>query len=105
MTAKEFLTNLPEKVNKEALEGKETIFHFDLSGERETRMTVKVQNGTIIVLEGLQGEPECVVRGKEKNFTRLIQGDLNPMMALMTGKIKVSNQSAMLKYAKMFGVM
>lgn len=105
MTAKEFLKSLPERASEEALEDKETIFHFDLSGDNPTQMTVKVNDGNMDVQEGIHGEPECVVSGKEENFVKLVEGELNPMMAVMTGKIKVSNQSAMMKYAKIFGVM
>ncbi|MBK8429598.1 MAG: hypothetical protein IPL27_28240 [Lewinellaceae bacterium] len=35
----------------------------------------------------------------------MLSGDLNPMMAMMTGKLKISNPGEMLKYAKMFGLM
>lgn len=105
MTAKEFLTKLPDRVSKEALEDKETVFHFDLGGDEPIQMTVEVQDGELLVKEGLEGDAECVVSGKAENLMKVINGKLNPMLALMTGKIKVSNQAAMLKYAKMFGVM
>lgn len=105
MTAKEFLNNLPSQVSKDALEGKETLFHFDLTGEVPTQMTVEIKDGELNVKEGLQGEAECVISGKGENLMKVVAGKLNPMLALMTGKIKVSNQAALLKYAKLFGVM
>ena len=33
MTALEFLEHLPEKVNKDAVHGMNTTFHFNLEGE------------------------------------------------------------------------
>ena len=33
MIAKDFIFKLPEKVRKEAVEGMETTFHFELSGD------------------------------------------------------------------------
>ena len=50
-------------------------------------------------------EPKCVVRATGDNFVGLASGDLNPMMAVLTGKVKITNQGEMLKYAKIFGLM
>jgi putative sterol carrier protein len=40
-----------------------------------------------------------------ESFEKLISGSLNPMMAMMTGKLKISHPGEMLKYAKIFGLM
>lgn len=105
MTAKDFLLRLPEKVRPEALDGLQTNFHFDIGGEEETKMTVIVENGAVKVEEGLIGDPACTVKAKDEHFIKVVSGKLNPMMALLTGKLKISNQGEMLKYAKIFGLM
>ncbi|HNG90458.1 MAG TPA: SCP2 sterol-binding domain-containing protein [Saprospiraceae bacterium] len=51
------------------------------------------------------GEPSCTVRANTETLTKLLSRDLNPMMAMMTGKLKISNPGEMLKYAKIFGLM
>lgn len=105
MTAKDFIMGLPAKANPAALEGVETNFHFDISGEGGGQYTVRVKEGQIEALEGLNDEPKCIVKASNDNFIGVIKGDLNPMMALITGKIKITNQAEMLKYAKLFGLM
>jgi putative sterol carrier protein len=105
MTAKDFILGLPAKVNKDALEGMETVFHFDISGDDGGQYTVAVADGDIQVQEGLAGEAKCVVKGTDENLIGVISGKINPMMALMTGKIKITNQGEMLKYARLFGLM
>ena len=105
MTSRDFLYRLPSKVSPDAIEGHDTIFHFDLEGDQGGQYTVKVEGGKVIVSDGLSGEPSCVIRAQEENFAKLIHGDLNPMMAVLTGKIKISNQGEMLRYAKIFGLM
>lgn len=100
---KEFLFALPAKVKPEAVEGVSTLFHFDI--EDAGLFTVQLDNGKMTVSEGLSGEPNCKVTTTEKSFQKLLAGDLNPMMAMMTGKLKISNPGEMLKYAKMFGLM
>ena len=100
---KEFLYALPEKVQPEAVEGVSTLFHFDVEGSGQ--YTVQINDGKMDVSDGLTGEPSCKVATSAENFSKLISGDLNPMMAMMTGKLKISNPGEMLKYAKMFGLM
>lgn len=105
MTAKEFLMSLPEKVQPEALDGLETTFHFDIEGEGGGQVTVDVKDGQCLAEEGLSGEPKCVVRAKEGHLMNVLKGKINPLMAVLTGKLKISNQGEMLKYAKIFGLM
>ena len=45
MTAADFLKDLPSKVKPELLEGIDTIFHFDLTGEGGGQFTVYVKDG------------------------------------------------------------
>lgn len=101
--AKEFLFSLPQKVNPDALEGLTTLFHFDISDSGQ--YAVQLADGKLTVAEGLQGDPACTVKTSAESFSKLISGDLNPMMAMMTGKLKISNPGEMLKYAKIFGLM
>lgn len=105
MNSRDFIYKLPSKISPQAIEGHETTFHFDLEGEGGGQYTVKVSNGKVDVTDGLSGEPTCVVRASDDNFMKLINGDLNPMMAVLTGKVKISNQGEMLRYAKIFGLM
>lgn len=105
MTSKEFLLNLPQKVNAHALEGLSTVFHFDLEGEEGGQVTINVNLGHMSVEEGLVGEPSCKINAKEEDFKKLLKGELNPMMAILTGKLKISNQIEMTKFAKILGWM
>ena len=100
---KEFLFSLPAKVKPEAVEGLSTLFHFDITDSGQ--FTVQLDNGKMNVSEGFSGDPTCKVTTSTESFQKLLSGDLNPMMAMMTGKLKISNPGEMLKYAKMFGLM
>jgi len=105
MQAIEFLKQLPDTVNPQVIEGMSTIFHFDLQGDDGGQITVALDNGKIDVSEGLIGEPKCVVTSSTDNFVKLVKGELNPMMAIMMGKVKITNQGEMLKFAKILGMM
>jgi putative sterol carrier protein len=100
---KDFLFSLPTKVKPEVVEGLSTLFHFDM-GDAGT-FTVQVDNGEIEVSEGLNGDAKCKVTTTAEVLTKLLSKELNPMMAMMTGKLKISNPGVMLEYAKIFGLM
>ncbi len=105
MTAREFILNLPQKLNKDLLADKTTTFHFKIDGENGGNFTVDIRDGNCTVTEALVGEPKCTVTAKDKNLEGIVSGDINPMMAVMTGKVKFDNQGELLKYAKVFGLM
>ena len=100
---KDFLFSLPQKVNPDAIEGLSTLFHFDVADSGQ--YTVSLDDGVIKVTEGLDGEPKCKVTASADTLGKLLAKDLNPMMAMMTGKLKISNPGELLKYAKVFGLM
>jgi putative sterol carrier protein len=68
-------------------------------------MNLIVNDGAISVHEGLAEEAEVSITAKEEDLLSIIKGDTNPMMAMMMGKIKISNPAAMMKYAKILGLM
>jgi putative sterol carrier protein len=103
MDVKEFIFSLPAKVKPEVLEGQNTLFHFDIANAGQ--FTVKVTDGKLSINEGFEGEPSCKVGTSAESFEKLLKGELNPMMAMMTGKLKISNPGEMMKYAKIFGLM
>jgi putative sterol carrier protein len=105
MTARDFILNLPKRVNTAALTDLDSTFHFDISGPNGGHFTVVVGSGEVNVETGLIGDPKCVVTVSDTNLEALLTGKLNPMMAMMMGKIKVSNTSEMMKYAKIFGLL
>lgn len=105
MTSIDFLQGLPQKVNAHVLEGMNTIFHFDLEGEGGGQVTIQVNLGHMTVEKGLVGEPNCKILAKEEDFKKVLKGELNPMMAILTGKLKITNQMEMMKFAKLLGWM
>ncbi len=105
MNAIEYIKGLEDKIDPAVTEGMQTRFHFILSGEGGGDLTVEVDDGEVQVKDGLHDDPKCVVKTKAETFTKLLKKEINPMMAVMTGKVKISNQSELLKYAKVFGLM
>jgi len=96
---RQVFASIPARFRKEKAEGYQTTFHFDLDGLQQT---VTIADGRCTVSEGLMGNATCVVRAKAETYLSLELGELNPQMALMTGKVKVSDLSEMMRFAKCF---
>lgn len=105
MNAVEYIKSLEKEVDPSVTKGMESRFHFILKGDDGGELTVVVDDGKIDVIDGLDGEPKCTVTTKAKTFKKLINKEINPMLAVMTGKVKISNQGELLKFAKVFGLM
>lgn len=104
-SARDFVLSLPGTVKKEWLEGVDTNFHFDIEGEGGGQFSIIVKDNQLRVFEHFEGEPRCKITAKEHNLIKLLRGEMNPMMAVLTGKVKISNTSEIIKYAKLFGIM
>ncbi len=101
-SARELLFDLENKYDSSKVDAN-SVFHFNFSDEGT--YTVTVQDGTCKVTEGENGEAKCVVTTKAQTFVDVLAGKVNPTMAVMTGKLKVSNIGEMMKFAKPFGLM
>jgi putative sterol carrier protein len=104
MTARDFIMSLPAKISPEAIADKETCFHFVISGEGGGDFTANIKDGKADVVEGLVGESKCTVKAADKVLTDILQGKQNPQMAVLMGKLKISNLSEMMKFAKILGL-
>ena len=103
MTAKEYLQNTASRLTVADIDGVTTTLHFDFGGGADYSMIVA--DGKAEVVDGFVGTAECVVKAEADDFVKIATGDMNPMMAMMMGKLKLSNPGAMMKYAKMLGLM
>ncbi len=103
LDVRQFLLDLPNRVNSEDIRNDQATFHFDIADAGQ--FTIRLQNGQISVSEGLLGEANSSVKTSAEAFAKILAGDLNPMMAMMSGKLSVRNPGELLKYAKMFGLM
>lgn len=101
-TAKEILMSLPNRLKADKAVGVDTLFHFNVSGPNGGEFTVVLKDGAVNVSEGLQGEPKCVVTTQDSVYEDVELGRTNPQMAVMMGKIKISNIGEMMKFAGLF---
>jgi putative sterol carrier protein len=86
MTAHEVLHKMTEAFDADAAGDTEAVIQYQLS---EPVYHV-VRDGTLRVHDGQADDPDLTVKISDDNLVKLFRGDLNPMTAFMTGKIRVS---------------
>lgn len=101
-TAKEIILALPERFKADSSSGDSGTFHFNIDGDNGGQFTVTVADGQCAVTEGMQGDADCVISAVDTDFEDAELGRVNKQMAVMMGKIKISNLGAMLKFLSMF---
>jgi putative sterol carrier protein len=89
MTAREFFEALPGRPDPERLRGVHNTYYFDVAGEG--RWLVTVDDGAVKVDEVPDAAPADVSFAlSTETFEKLVEKQQNPMIAYMTGKLKIS---------------
>ncbi len=101
-TAAEIIRSLPQRIKSDKAGHLNAIFQFDIEGERGGQFTATIIDGVCTVTDGLTGTANCVVKAKDKDYEDVELGRTNAQMAVMMGKIKISNIGEMLKFMEYF---
>ena len=80
------LHKMPQAFNAEAAGDTEAVIQYQISQP----VYHVVRDGALEVHDGQADDPDLEVKISDDNLVKLFRGDLNPMTAFMTGKIKVS---------------
>ncbi|EGL82102.1 Sterol-binding domain protein [Caldalkalibacillus thermarum TA2.A1] len=82
------LESVVQRANQspETLAGLNTVYQFNVSGQS---YQVKVENKKAVLAEGCPYQPNCTVQLSDQTFHQLMNGQLNPVTAFMTGKLKI----------------
>ena len=84
MTVKELLLRVPGAL-KEGVRAPDAVVQFDT----EEPVHYVVSGGVASAREGVAERADVTVRVRGEDLLRMIEGRLNPMTALMTGRLKV----------------
>jgi acyl-CoA dehydrogenase len=103
-SARDLIHALPSRLKAEKAKagGHAARVHFIFSGVGGCELTVVMADGQCHVTDGLEGTPDCVVRAKAKDYADLELGKIDPKMAFLFGKIKVSRPAMMMTFIGLF---
>jgi putative sterol carrier protein len=88
-TPAEIFAQMPAHVDASKIAGVNTTVVFDLSGDNGGQWTLNVADGKVAVTDGAQPGVAATIKMSAADYVAMTSGNLNPMMAFMSGKIKV----------------
>jgi putative sterol carrier protein len=99
-SVQEFFETLPSRADTSKTEGMNNSYVFDIEGAGQ--WTVKVEDGAVNVVEGVQ-DADVTISASQEIFQKIVAGEQNPTSAYMTGKLKLKgDMGAAMKLQKLF---
>jgi len=86
---KETFDQLYNNFNAEAAKGVDAVFQWEILGDGGGNYYMSVKNGTCELAEGKHESPNVRQTMKTEVFLGMVNGEINPMGAFMSGKLKV----------------
>ena len=103
-TPADLFTKMPENFNADKAGDMNASVVFDLSGDNGGQWSVAIADGACTVNEGVIDSPKATVKMDASDYVDMITGKLNPMMAFMSGKVKVEGDlNTVMKVQQIFG--
>lgn len=91
----DFINNVPDQIDLEKTKGIHALLQFSVSGEGGGDWGVTIDDGKVTVEPGQLSKPQLIVKANAADALRLLHGELNPVGALMTGKVKIVGDMAL----------
>lgn len=83
------MAEMQGKFKSEKAVGMNDTFQFDITGEGGGQWNAVIADGQATFNEGVAEAPSVTITASDEDWIRIVNGQLNPQMAFMTGKIKV----------------
>ncbi len=93
---RDIMLAMPAAADAQKVGGVNATIQFSFSGEEPGEYTLRVQNGAVTVDEGVTANPDATLSTPSEVWKGIAAGEVNPISAFMSGKIKASGNMALL---------
>lgn len=92
-----------KRFKAEKAEGLEAIVQFNITGEGGGKRVMTISDKTLQIETGEHNDPSITVTSSFDDWMDMNLGKANPMVSMMTGKVKVSGSLPMaMKFQSLF---
>ena len=103
-TCLKLISMMPSGFNKAAAQGLSAVYQFEITGQEEFRVYLKIEGGQCTFHEGTHGKPDVVVKSPADVWLAISRGEMNGQAAFMSGKYKIEGDIGLLmKLNNLFG--
>ena len=88
----EIFKAMPNGFDPEAAGDWESIVNYKITGDDGGEWVVEVKDGSCSIEEGSNDTPSATLEASAETWIGIQNGDVNPTMAFMSGKVKISGK-------------
>ena len=103
-TIDEALASYPERFRADKAEDVNAVVYMNMTGDNARNVLLTVKDQTLTVEDGTMEDATLTLIADAENWLAVENGELNPMMAMMQGKLKLKGNPAFaMKFMALFG--
>jgi putative sterol carrier protein len=87
-SVKEIFDGMPKAFDRGEAEGLNAVIQFNIEGDEGGNWYATIKDQTCTVSQGVHDNPTLSLKMLDKNWMALCKGELNAVMAFMSGKLK-----------------
>ncbi len=88
-TPAEVFTAMPDAFKPDKAAGLDMVFQYSLSGPNGGDWNITIKDQKCEIKEGQADSPTTTIKMTDEDFIALITGELDPMTAFTSGKLKI----------------
>jgi putative sterol carrier protein len=89
-------------INPEKIKGITMTVHFEFLGKEEVSVTLVISDGKLQIQEGIVGNADLRVHSDSQSWIQIVNGEMQPAAAMMSGKLKIDGSHELLQQFQQF---
>lgn len=94
-TIQEMFNELPKHFDPEAWGSKNAVMMFDVKGEQGGSWVATIEDKQLDFRKGTVENPDMTLIAQDEDLLKMVNGDLNPVTAFMSGKVKIQGDMSL----------
>ncbi|MBW1709731.1 MAG: SCP2 sterol-binding domain-containing protein [Deltaproteobacteria bacterium] len=88
-TPEEIFDMMADAFKPDAAQGVDVVFQYNISGPEGGDWNITIKDQKCEIKKGQAENPTTTMQLSDEDFVKMITGELNPMMAFTSGKLKI----------------
>jgi hypothetical protein len=96
-TIHNFIFGLKLSFQRGKAKGMDCLYHFEFFGKEDTKISVKIKNSKLEIIEGHVGIPDLYIKADAEYWIRFINKEVSLLRCLLSRKIRLNGSPFVFK--------